>query len=241
MQREFLTSVLNPTRPVNLPYKLILFDFDGTLCHTEGVDIESIQKTYQVLKQPIPTKTSIQSALRKGFVAEGILKHLSPNAPLKEIHQLLLTYKAMYQTKADAAELFPGVLPVLKQLKAVGVLSVLVSNKAMDLLESAVNALQLNEYFEKIVGVKKEGLCKPDISVWEQSIKPYIPSIEPEKILMVGDTSTDLKFAQAMEVDSAWATYGLGDPESCQALEPTYELQSINDLLDIILFGTQPL
>jgi len=235
MKQEFVTSVLNHDQSIYLPYQLVLFDFDGTLCHTEGVDIYAIQKTYKALNQLVPTQEMIQAALGKGLVAEAVFQYLSPNMPFYFIQQLLLTYKAMYRANADSAELFSGVIPLLRQLKEAGIMSVVVSNKAIDMLESAVVAMQIDKYFEKIVGVREEGLCKPDPTLYERYIALHFRMIEPHKILMVGDTSTDLKFAGALHIKAAWASYGLGYAESCKALQPAYILHEIGELSDILL------
>ena len=54
-------------------------------------------------------------------------------------------------------------------------------------------------------------------------------------MIMVGDTSTDIQFAQNIGIDSCWAKYGLGNEEDCYSLAPNYCIDSITDVLPIVL------
>lgn len=233
--KELTFSVLNYPKSVNAKYRLALFDFDGTLCHTEAVDIHTIRKVYQTLHQPAPSLEAIQEALGKGLVTKFIFQYLSPEADTSLIQAMLLSYKAIYPTQTGLAELFPGVIPLLGQLKEADIVSVIVSNKAIEMLKSAVESLRIGRYFHMVIGVQADGMCKPDPKLYTRFIAPHLPAIQPHEILMVGDTSTDLSFATAISVDSCWASYGSGDPGSCQALQPKYTIQRVSDLLGIIL------
>jgi phosphoglycolate phosphatase len=50
------------------------------------------------------------------------------------------------------------------------------------------------------------------------------------RMLMVGDTETDIVFAKASGIACCWASYGYGDMGRCRALAPQYEIAGIADL-----------
>ena len=66
-------------------------------------------------------------------------------------------------------------------------------------------------------------------------IQPKFKEIDPKQILMVGDTPADLLFAQNIGADSCWAEYGYGDAKTCRALNPTYTIKHLTDILAILL------
>jgi phosphoglycolate phosphatase len=235
MKTTTITNIADCEKNTRTRYRLIIFDFDGTLCHTEGADIETIHQVYSRLGKPAPSIEMIQATLGKGLMAKAIFQDLNPQATPHFIHQLLAAYNEIYPTKATQAELFPGVIPLLTQLHRAAITLIILSNKAEDMLQAAIRYLQLGQYFALIMGTNIHGRFKPDPNLYYQQIAPHFPNIPPCEILMVGDTSMDLQFAAAIPIDSCWARYGGGDPTSCQMLNPNYTIQTISEVRDIAL------
>lgn len=221
---------------MTMKYNLMLFDFDGTLCETRIAVADSIRLTYERLNQTVPSDETIEHTLSQGPTTQDVFRLLSPAADLAFIQQLFNTYKIIYLSQAAAkTHLFPSVHELFTQLKAAGVISIIVSNKSPEELKQAVQELELQDYFAHIVGAQAGGFCKPDARVYTHYIKPLFPHIPAQKILMVGDTTTDLSFAQAIQVDACWANYGHGDAQSCTLFKPQYLLSQLSQLVDIVL------
>ena len=85
------------------------------------------------------------------------------------------------------------------------------------------------------MGIRAEGYCKPNPAVYDKFIQPLFPEESKQKILMVGDTQTDLYFAQNIAVKACWARYGHHDL-NCQVLNPRYIIDQLSEL-EAIIFG----
>jgi phosphoglycolate phosphatase len=219
-----------------MKYNLILFDFDGTLCETRVAVKDSIRLTYQRLNQTVPSDETIETTLSQGPTTQDVFRLLSPQADHGLIQHLFNTYKLIYLSQVAAkTHLFPGVHELFSTLKAAGVISAIVSNKSPDELKQSVQELQLHDYFITLVGAEPGGFCKPDPRVYDAYLAPLFPHISAHKMLMVGDTTTDLNFAHAIGVDACWVDYGHGDASHCKALKPKYTLSNLSQLANIIL------
>ena len=111
----------------------------------------------------------------------------------------------------------------------------MVSNKAVAAVNTALERFQLKQYITAVVGDTKTLRKKPDPMAYTDFIQPKFKEIDPKQILMVGDTPADLLFAQNIGADSCWAEYGYGDAKTCRALNPTYTIKHLTDILAILL------
>jgi len=70
-------------------------------------------------------------------------------------------------------------------------------------------------------------------------VLPQYQDLQPECVLLVGDTEIDILFAKSAGVSSCWASYGYGDDERCRQLAPEHEISSIGELPALVLSGCQ--
>ncbi|EDP46486.1 HAD family hydrolase [Rickettsiella grylli] len=216
-------------------YKLLILDFDGTLCATHEAILFCIKRTYQTLHMTIPNHNFIDETIRAGLGMEKTLKVLSPDLTQQHIERLLLTYETIYLTEGeDKSFLFPNVAETLAVLYAANFILTVVSNKAVNAVNIALTRFQLNNYMAIVVGDTKALKKKPDPMAYTDYIKPKFKHINPKQILMVGDTPADLLFAKNIGAKSCWAGYGYGDKKACLALHPTYIIKQFADLLAIL-------
>lgn len=217
-------------------YKLIIFDFDGTLFATHDAILFAIKAAYEQLGKPLPDYTFVDQTIRAGLGMENSLRVLSPESPDEEIKQLDQTYEAIYaQIGAEKSYPFPGVYLLLKTLKSAGLVLTIVSNKAVAAIHTALKHFRLSTFISIVVGDIPTLRKKPDPMAYHEFIQPQFPLIPPQEILMVGDTPADLGFAHAIGADSCWVQYGYGDPVRCRALNPTYIIEELIDLQPLLL------
>jgi phosphoglycolate phosphatase len=218
-------------------YKLLILDFDGTLCATHEAVLFCIKRTYQALSMNIPKHGFIDETIRAGLGIEKTLEVLSPDLNQQQIHHLLSTYEAIYLAESENKSApFAKVSETLAALYASGFILTVVSNKAVVLVETALEYFQLKQYIAMVVGDTKTLRKKPDPMAYIDFIKPKFNHINSNQILMVGDTPADLLFAKNIGVDSCWAEYGYGDEKSCLALHPTYVIKQFSSM-QVILSG----
>lgn len=216
-------------------YKLLILDFDGTLCATHEAILFCVKRTYQTLHMAIPNHDFIDETIRAGLGMEKTLEMLSPDLTQQQIQHLLVTYETIYLAEGeDKSAPFPKVAEALENLYNAGLILTVVSNKAVNAVNTALKRFQLNKYITLVVGDTKALKKKPDPMAYTNYIKPKFKHINPKQILMVGDTPADLLFAKNIGTDSCWAEYGYGDEKACLALHPTYTIKQFADLLVIL-------
>lgn len=216
-------------------YKLLILDFDGTLCATHDAILFCIQRTYQTLHMAMPNHNFIDETIRAGLGMEKTLDILTPNLTQQQAQHLLSTYEAIYLAEGeDKSAAFPNTAEVLAKLHTAGFILIVVSNKAVAAVDAALARFQLKQYIAMVIGDTKTLRKKPDPMAYTDMIKPKFNHIRSKQILMVGDTPADLLFAQNIGADSCWAEYGYGDEKKCRALNPTYIIKQLVDILAIL-------
>lgn len=216
-------------------YKLLILDFDGTLCATHDAILFCIKRTYQTLHMSLPNHDFIDETIRAGLGMEKTLEVLSPDLTHQQIQHLLSTYEAIYLAEGeDKSSPFPKAAETLAKLYSASLILVVVSNKAVAAVDTALERFQLKQYISMVIGDTKTLRKKPDPMAYTDFIKPKFNDINPKQILMIGDTPADLLFAQNIGADSCWAEYGYGDKKACLALHPTYTIKKFADILAIL-------
>ena len=216
-------------------YKLIILDFDGTLCATHEVVLFCIKRAYKTLSLILPDYDVVDKTIRAGLGTEKTLRVLSPELSHMEIQHLLDNYEAIYLAEGEQkSALFSKVDEVLVKLYSAGFILTVVSNKPVFALDAALERFQLKQYIAMVIGDTKTLRKKPDPMAYIDFIKPKFKEVDPQEILMIGDTSVDLLFAQNIGASSCWAEYGFGDKKTCRALNPTYTIKNLTDVLSIL-------
>jgi phosphoglycolate phosphatase len=217
-------------------YKLIIFDFDGTLCATHEAILFCIKKAYETLGKTVPDHDFTDATIREGLGMENTLKTLSPKLSDAELQKLLDSYEMIYLKEGEQKSApFSKADEVLAKLYSAGFILTVVSNKAIAAVNTALERFALKQYISMVVGDTKTLRKKPDPMAYTDFIKVKFPLINPNEILMVGDTPADILFAQNIGADSCWVKYGYGDAKSCRALKPTYTISHLSEILAILL------
>lgn len=216
-------------------YKLLILDFDGTLCATHDAIIFCIKRTFKLLNICMPNHDFIDETIRAGLGMKKTIEVLCPALTYQQVQHTLSTYETIYLAEGeDKSAPFPKTAETLEKLSNLGLTLTVVSNKAVGAVNIALERFQLKQYIAMVIGDTQTLKKKPDPMAYIDFIKPKYKSISPKQILMIGDTPADLLFAQNIGADSCWAEYGYGDKKSCLALHPTYTIKQLADILTIV-------
>lgn len=214
-------------------YKLIIFDFDGTLAITHKAIVSCIAKTFEYFQVVPPDPDTIRSTI--GINLANTFKILHPQIDESQIPLWIETYRSYYRTDGEKQlELFPGTKAILQSASKSGLSLGVVSNKHVSFVNLFLEKLRIHGFFDLIVGDNGRIIQKPDPTVFYSIIKPLFPELDNSQVLMVGDTAVDLLFAKNAGIDSCWAAYGYGSRAECLALEPTFAIDNISELDQII-------
>lgn len=215
-------------------YKLILLDFDGTLCNTKASIAWCIKASCQQLGYTEPSAAHIENLINRGLPATTTLAMLfSEKIKLSAAEQQrwLQCYRTLYKEQAHTlSKTFAGAAKTLGELQTHSHL-VVVSNKGQAALEKALQYAELEPYIEHIFGNYNDRPHKPNPLLWEAYIAPLYPKIKAAEVLMVGDAVPDLQFANRCGFDACWMNHFKRQDPSCSDCHPKYQLHSLPQLL----------
>jgi phosphoglycolate phosphatase len=214
--------------------RTVIFDFDGTLASSlEGIHAcfaEALARFGYAELSVDEVRPTVGLTLEESV---GILTHRQCGGA--QLGEVLDCYRALYTEKGRAmATLFPGAKEALLAVRQMGVRTVLVSNKSHQGLCRMTEHLGIGADIDAMYGVENGSFRKPDARLYTETIAPLLPEPGGRRVLMVGDTESDLLFAKNAGLRSCWASYGYGDQAACRTLEPEFILHDIAQLPALI-------
>lgn len=188
-------------------YKAVLFDLDGTLLDTLEDLWAAVNATLEAYKLPLRSLEEVRA-----FVGNGI-KNLMQRAVGREdfpdFDKLLEDFKSYYGAHcADRTKPYEGIIELLQALKARGMHTAVLSNKAdfatkmlaeqyfADLLEEAAGE-------NEAAGIRKKPAPDALFAMMERM------GVSPAETVYVGDSEVDIQTARNAGVDCISVTWGL--------------------------------
>ena len=204
----------------------ILFDLDGTLIDTNELINESFRHTFK------------QFGLE--YTHEEILAFNGPplqvtfeKIDLDKAEAMISTYRKHNLAHHDSyVKAFPNVKDTLELLKESGLKLGIVTTK---MRKTAIRGMKLTgiyDYFDTIIGLDDITNAKPHPEPVLTAMK-YL-NADPETTLMIGDNSHDIESGQNAGVKTAGVSWSLKGEEALRKYNPTYMLQDMKDLIEII-------
>lgn len=211
--------------------KLILFDFDGTLCDTR----ESIVKTYHMVidKLGLEDKDDDLLASTIGTPLVKAYPQLFPEMTPEEAANAVVVHRSFWDTRQDILQpkLFPGVAETLEELSRRGHLMTIASARRKDTLKHYLNIFGVSQYFDFVLGVEDVVNAKPDPEAVLVTLKHY--GCDASEAFMVGDMPVDILMASGAGVAGCGVTYGNSCREDLSASGAMYVIDEFKELLDI--------
>ena len=210
--------------------RLVMFDLDGTLIDSKHDIATSVNLTLEDLDLPALPPEHIFT-----FVGDGVKRLL--RLSVGEAHEAryeesLRIFRGHYLVHClDTTQLYPGLDRLFDgrdtRMKA------LATNKSMEYTLRIIEGLKVKETFAAIEGPLDQSDLKPDPGMlWRILERLAIP---PEAAMLVGDSTNDVRAAQAAGVYACAVGYGYGNRDKVSALNPDYYCEKPGDLLSLLL------
>jgi phosphoglycolate phosphatase len=214
-------------------YKVVVFDYDGTLFDTRPAIFHCIQRAFAKCGRPIPAFEAIAGTVRTGLPLQETLFVLDKNLRAEQtaLNAIVKTYRKIYLDEGSPlSKPFAGVSDALRDIHAIGAKCVVVSNKGAAAIRQSLDQSRLSSFVDVIFGDEPGLPKKPDPAILLDHILPQYAQLQREQTLVVGDTEIDILLARRTGIPCCWASYGYGETERCRALKPEYEISSIEEL-----------
>jgi phosphoglycolate phosphatase len=219
------------TLPVS-EYKVIVFDYDGTLFDTRPAISHCIQRAFAECGRPIPALDAVASTVRTGLPLQKTFFALDETLRANRItlNELVITYRKLYLDEGTPlAKPFAGASDALRQIHG-RAKCVIVSNKGIAAIRQSLDQSHLNSFVDFVFGDEPGLPEKPDPAIVMDHILPRYRQLQMEQMLVVGDTEADILFAKRTGISCCWASYGYGETGRCRKLAPEHEISNIADL-----------
>ena len=211
-------------------YAAVLFDWDGTVMDSTYSIASSIQLASADLELPVP---SIQQASWViGLSLESALYRAVPDLTAEQMPLFLERYRHHFMQRDPHIKLFDGILPFMGELRSRQIALGVATGKSRQGLDRVLQQVNLSTFFDA-TRCADETRSKPDPEMLHQLLAELM--LEPEQVLMVGDTVHDIHMAANAGMDSVAVTYGAHDPQTLAKAEPTVMVDNVAQMRDWVL------
>ncbi|NLT99931.1 MAG: HAD-IA family hydrolase [Pseudomonas lundensis] len=207
-------------------YKLLIFDWDGTLADSIGRIVTSMQEAAQRAGRAERDDEAIKGIIGLGL-PEAILT-LYPDMAAEQVIAFRQHYANTYiALDAEPSPLFVGVVESLEAFRAQGYRLAVATGKARRGLDRVLKAHGWERFFD-VTRAADETASKPDPLMLNQILAHC--DMRPEQALMVGDASFDLLMARNAGIDSVAVSYGAQSIERLRGFDPVLEVDHFPEL-----------
>ena len=206
-------------------FKLIVFDWDGTLMDSAAAIVAAIQDGCRDLGIAPPSDATARQIIGLGL--DDALQRALPELPASSYQALAERYRHHYQVRDRELLLFEGVPDLLGVLQSTGHLLAVATGKGRKGLDRALAGSGLTAFFNATRCVD-ECHSKPHPQMLQQLMDEFAAA--PEETLMIGDTTHDLLMAKNAGVVALAVSYGAHARAELVAEAPVFCAASVAEL-----------
>lgn len=224
-------------------YRLILWDFDGTVANTSEDVWESLRYAATLVNATFSeTFTGNNAHLNKPLA--WIFRYLTPTVN-DELFETFIRAVELHYQQYNAFEhttMYEGLLQLIISLRSHGVAQVIVTNKQHKALEKVLFTKEWCSLFDDWISADQYRSEHGRLINKSEMIQIMCQRFHAEasSCLLIGDSSSDIEAAQVNNIDSIGVTYGDGDTKKLEQSEPTYIAHHGNELSRIIFSSHVP-
>lgn len=217
-----------------MKYKYILFDLDGTLTDPKVGITKSVQ--YALIKNGIECEEL--SDLEKFIgppLKESFIEFYSFDE--KRAEESVNYFREYFKDKGIFEnEVYEGIPEVLRELKKQNLIIAVATSKPTVFAKRILEHFDLAEYFDIVAGSNLDG-TRTDKGEIIDFVLTELGIGGQEEIIMIGDRKYDVIGAKNNNIHSIGVTYGYGSIEELEASKPTYIVNSVKELNELLLMG----
>ncbi len=211
-------------------YAAVVFDWDGTVMDSTHSIVAAIQGACGDVGLPIPPDRDARWVI--GLSLESALYRCVPTLTADQYPLFIERYRHHFLARDPGIKLFDGIPDLLATLKARQVALGVATGKSRKGLDRVLQNMQLHAHFH-VTRCADESCSKPDPAMLLEIMEEL--QLDPDRVLMVGDTTHDVQMATAAGVDSMAVTYGAHDPDTLLQAAPTIMVGSVTEMRSWLL------
>ncbi len=211
-------------------YKLIVFDWDGTLKDSISQISNCIRLSFKASGLPVPSEK--QSRYVIGLGLRDTMNFLKPGIRDEEIDLVAENYRKFFLANDNPSELFPNVKAGLAELVKKNFKIAISTGKTAIGLERELRQHELTNFFHATrCADQDKPKPNPSMLIWLMNKL----GVTRTETLMVGDTSHDILMAKSAGVDVVGVSYGAHSRSKLEASRPLEIFDADEELFEWVL------
>lgn len=207
-----------------MKYRLIVFDWDGTIIDSASTIAACIQDAARELVVEVPELERARHVIGLGL--HDSMRIAVPTLPAERYPEFVASYRKHFLERKDAMRLFGGIKELLQQLAGSHVLAI-ATGKSRRGLDRDLEFHNLGPLFTAS-RCADETNPKPHPAMLLELMEEL--DVPQQQTLMIGDTSHDMEMARAASVGGLAVTYGAHPEGSLRACSPLECFSSVTEL-----------
>ena len=215
------------------PYKLLVFDHDGTLVDSQHRIVEAMDLA--CVAQGLPIVPAERVLRFVGLRLEEAIANLLPGEEESRVAAVTRSFREAFvamRARADYEEpLFPGVNDMLSALNNAGFILGIATGKNRRGLLHSLDWHGLSDHFVTLQ-TADDGPGKPSPNMLLRAMSEV--GAEPEETLMIGDTTFDILMARNARMIGIGVAWGYHDPQELIAAGARRIAKTVPELTSLI-------
>ncbi|WP_353662811.1 phosphoglycolate phosphatase [Hydrogenimonas sp. SS33] len=213
----------------------VLFDLDGTLIDSVPDLAAGVNAMLAYYALPPLGEEEVRMMVGNGatVLVTRALQKCGAGERVSLEEALARFMEAYRERMCDRTRCFDGVAETLQSLKERGKRLGIVTNKPYRFVPPILEHLGIESCFGAVLGGDSLPQKKPDPAPLVEGARML--GTEPQKALMVGDSSNDIRAAKAAGMPCVGVCYGYNYGESIEAEAPDATIDRLDKLLEIVL------
>lgn len=206
--------------------KLIIFDFDGTICDTESVIISVFNELSSEYNKT-PITSDIIPLLKRKSLEELIYKDfkISP----WRLPFIVFKFRRAMNKHLDLFRPFPGIKETLQNLKNKGTKLAIISSSSPKNISAFLKRYNIDFFDEVSASVALFGKSKKITKVLRKT------EVSKEDAVIIGDEIRDVDAGRKAGVDVISVGWGLQSIDALTKANPLNTVSNINELESLIV------
>jgi len=212
-------------------YQLIIFDWDGTLMDSAQKISNCIRAAARELNIQEPNDQQAKSII--GLSLHEGMRILFADHDEASINRIVEAYKYHFVTNDKTEQaMFQGVEHGLDRLTERGALLAVATGKARRGMRRVFDQVELEHHFV-VTRCADETRSKPHPQMLHEILD--FTAIDPQKSIMVGDTTYDMDMASNAGIHGLGASYGVHSAASLNHAKAVNVLDSFTEIVEWLL------
>lgn len=197
-----------------MKYRLLVFDWDGTIIDSASTIAECIREASRELGLEIPEFERARHVIGLGL--HDAMRIAVPELEAERYPEFVASYRSHFLARKDAMLLFAGMRELLEELSGKHLLAI-ATGKSRQGLDRDIEFHGLKPLFAAS-RCADETRPKPHPAMLTELMAQL--AVQNDDSLMIGDTSHDMEMARAAGVASLAVTYGAHPEQGLRACAP---------------------